>query len=723
MEKYKIIQKLGDGCYGSIYKGIQKTGEFVAIKKMKKSFYSWNECLDLREIRALNRLTHPNIIKLREIIKVQHVLYLIFDYMDQNLLDYYQSHITKKQLISNSTIKFIIYQVAKGLFYIHNHSIFHRDLRPENILIQNESKAKICDFRLSQSSIEKPPYSEYTTTGWYLAPEILLKAQKYGSEVDIFALGCIMAELYMLSPLFTGANEIDQLNKMCKILGSPIHSSWPDGMELAKTMGFRFAKGMKPLDLKEIIPNADPEAIDLMQKMLKWNPELRIKAKDIVNHPYFLKDVSISLECKREEKILQSKKTVILSVSSKLQRQQTPISHRVSYEQNMGCNTSFSNIEQNSTTERKKNIGTTEYLNYYGTNSKKKTRDGQFIISNLITEENSLATVPTQDLEENQAPSRKSSLILQNSPIISSKHSKISPIRFKDLLNTDVTAQNLHSSTNTISSNRRYTLQSILHSNINDGSNFEDYAIDTKLLSEQAGESRQKYIKPLSSLQFPHLEMEFQGKYFRGRQCKPNLSIVSTKINTHGQEYHSRRNIRSLGLSVNKHKDKSIPSDTRLYTQMNNSYFRVQNDHFGLFATSKTSKTPKTSKALPMITKENSQELEEKNKISFNDIIMTVMPRDYVKDDNDIRRAKIGILNNIEMRVKELNLQSKQIQNKNKKHYPNILMPVVLDNESEKVIEGILNKSQNHNKKTDIHNFSLIAKFKADIHLKKDKKK
>ena len=766
MDKYKILQQLGDGTYGTVCKGIQnKTGEIVAIKKMKKKFFTWNECLSLREVKALSKLTHPNIIKLKEVIKVHDELYLIFDYMEKNLLDYYQSYMAKKEFISNNTIKFIVFQVAYGLYYIHKHSIFHRDLKPENILIQDEDVVKICDFGLSRSSKEKPPYSEYIATRWYRAPEILLKAEYYGSEVDIFALGCIMAELYMLSPLFMGNSEIDQIHQICKVLGSPKHFGWPDGIKLAKGIGFSFPVDMEPMDLQQIIPHANPEAINLMQRMLKWNPEERIKAKEILHHPYFVGD----LESKRGNKSSRnmriqaefspespkfSKSKIILSVSPMAPRQKTPISRRVSIEQNTSFDFNPSGLNSQNTVQKSnisknnnilfqlnQNNMNAEYLNDYNTNLMNKTRNGHINISHLISGENSTIINTARGTEINAISLIKKSVTVQNSPICG--NSNTLPIKIsKDMLKINLKYQSLNSTNNT-PLNRGLVPQSNLPVRNNETYNVEDYAIATKKFSKETAQSPRKYVKPISSIKFPQMGMEIQEKYFRGRQFKPKLS---TKINTDRYEIKSRGNIRSLGLSVNKHRDISMPLIDNgqipgTSIQMNDEYLNVQNDYYGLAAIVKANIS-----ILSTTAKENPQEFKERNKNSspnvnilrglpshdttfqsgINEDILNycddiLIKKDGSKETHDIKGTKIGIINNLKIKMRELSLQSKEIENINKQHYPNILMPVVSKNESEKVVKGILNKSQNHNKKTDIHNFPLIAKFKADIYLKRNR--
>ena len=286
MERYKIIKVVGDGAYGSVYKALNKnTGEIVAIKKMKKKFTSWEECMSLREIKSLRKLSHKNIIKLKEVIRVNDELNFIFEFLEQNV---YQVTRDNPGTLTNKMIKSIIKQSLEGLSYMHRNGFFHRDMKPENLMIQN-GQLKIADFGLAREIRSKPPYTDYVSTRWYRAPEILLRSINYSSPVDIFALGAIMAELYLLRPLFPGANERDQLLKVCAVLGSPTSQSWPEGHRLASKIGFTFPN-MKNSNLQSIIPNAPVEAIDLMMKMMCLDPQKRITANECLEHCFFYDD-------------------------------------------------------------------------------------------------------------------------------------------------------------------------------------------------------------------------------------------------------------------------------------------------------------------------------------------------------------------------------------------------------------------------------------------------
>uniref|UniRef100_A0A8D1IWS2 non-specific serine/threonine protein kinase n=1 Tax=Sus scrofa TaxID=9823 RepID=A0A8D1IWS2_PIG len=219
MNRYTTIKQLGDGTYGSVLLGRSiESGELIAIKKMKRKFYSWEECMNLREVKSLKKLNHANVVKLKEVIRENDHLYFIFEYMKENL---YQLIKERNKLFPESAIRNIMYQILQGLAFIHKHGFFHRDLKPENLLCMGPELVKIADFGLAREIRSRPPYTDYVSTRWYRAPEVLLRSTNYSSPIDIWAVGCIMAEVYTLRPLFPGASEIDTIFKICQVLGTP----------------------------------------------------------------------------------------------------------------------------------------------------------------------------------------------------------------------------------------------------------------------------------------------------------------------------------------------------------------------------------------------------------------------------------------------------------------------------------------------------------------------
>jgi len=237
MNKYKILKTLGDGTFGSVVKAInKKTRSIVAIKKMKKRYRKWENIINLPELKFLMKLHHPNIVDIIEIIKHRNELNIVFEYLKKNV---YQLTKDRKRPFNDIEVRNIMFQTLQGLAYMHRHGYFHRDMKPENLLEYNNT-IKIADFGLTKAIRSAPPFTDYVSTRWYRAPEIILRASKYGPAIDIFAMGAIMAELYRSWPLFPGISEMDQIVKICKVLGTPKQSDWPEGYNQAHRIGFKF---------------------------------------------------------------------------------------------------------------------------------------------------------------------------------------------------------------------------------------------------------------------------------------------------------------------------------------------------------------------------------------------------------------------------------------------------------------------------------------------------
>ncbi|NWV00398.1 MAK kinase, partial [Upupa epops] len=251
--------------------------------RMKRKFYSWDECMNLREVKSLKKLNHANVIKLKEVIRENDHLYFVFEYMKENL---YQLMKDRNKLFPESVIRNMMYQILQGLAFIHKHGFFHRDMKPENLLCIGPELVKIADFGLARELRSQPPYTDYVSTRWYRAPEVLLRSSIYSSPIDMWAVGSIMAELYTLRPLFPGTSEVDEIFKICQVLGTPKKSDWPEGYHLASAMNFRFPQCV-PISLKTLIPNASSDAIQLMSDMLNWNPKKRPTASQALKYPYF----------------------------------------------------------------------------------------------------------------------------------------------------------------------------------------------------------------------------------------------------------------------------------------------------------------------------------------------------------------------------------------------------------------------------------------------------
>ena len=300
MDNYEILTRLGGGTFADVYKAIEKkTRELVAIKVLKKKYNSWEKCVELREYKSLKKLQEAastssykgikNLIKLKEIIYIKEtgVLNLIFEYMEKDLFELMKERSRIKNLNENQ-IRSVVYQTLLGLSFMHKYGFFHRDLKPENLLVTGEI-VKIADFGLAREIRSIPPYTEYVSTRYYRAPECILKSTNYNSPIDIWALGCIMAEMYLHpTPLFLGSNEKEVFIKICSILGTPTNETWNEGVQLAKKIDFKFPKS-DGCPLQNVIANASEDAIDLMKFMIKWDPNQRATANNLLAHKFFNK--------------------------------------------------------------------------------------------------------------------------------------------------------------------------------------------------------------------------------------------------------------------------------------------------------------------------------------------------------------------------------------------------------------------------------------------------
>ena len=296
MEDYEIIKRLGGGSFADVYQAKEKsTGDLVAIKVLKKKYKKFEDCCELREIKSLQKLQQDslinekgvdNIIKLKQIIfdKKTGVLNIVFEYMETDLYELMKKRSPQK--LSETEIRDLTYQILLGLYHMHKYGFFHRDMKPENLLLTGK-KLKIADFGLAREIRSIPPYTEYVSTRYYRAPECILRSTNYNSPIDIWALGCIIAEMYMHPmPLFYGSTEKEVFYKICSILGSPNNIIWPDGINQAKLIGMKIPPN-NGTDLKNIVIGASDEAIDLMKKMLKWDPNSRETATNLLTHPFF----------------------------------------------------------------------------------------------------------------------------------------------------------------------------------------------------------------------------------------------------------------------------------------------------------------------------------------------------------------------------------------------------------------------------------------------------
>lgn len=298
LSDYQILGKVGEGTYGKVYIAQHKrTKEKVALKKIKlQEDDEGVPSTSLREISILKEMNHPALVKLHDCFsKVgkdisKCVLVLVFEYVQHDLKEVQDMYGNNKMKFPKLYIKKIMHQMLKGIEYMHKNRIIHRDLKPQNILIDKQLNVKICDFGLARSfNIPVRTYTHEVVTLWYRAPEILLGSTKYSTPVDIWSLGCIFAELMLGYALFPGDCELDELVKIFQILGMPKKNSFLESLPYfpRPNNGNDSWKWETDKLAYTVRHFGDPFAIDLLQKMLVYDPSQRITASEAVKHPYF----------------------------------------------------------------------------------------------------------------------------------------------------------------------------------------------------------------------------------------------------------------------------------------------------------------------------------------------------------------------------------------------------------------------------------------------------
>ncbi|MCO5594611.1 hypothetical protein L7F22_048644 [Adiantum nelumboides] len=268
-------------------------GEIVALKKVKlKKETEGFPITSLREINILLSLHHPSTVDLKEVVVGHDVdnIFVVMEYMEHDLKELLE---TMKQPFSQSEVKCLMLQLLEGVNYFHENWVLHRALKTSNLLLKNRGEVKICDIGLARQ-YENPlkSYTQRVVTLWYRAPELLLGCKEYSTAIDMWSLGCIMAELLTMEPLFTGINELDQLDKMLKLLGTPNESIWPDFAKLPVKFNFRkqpfnkLREKFPPTSFAGQTPLSD-KGFNLLNRLLSFDPQKRITAEEALQHPWF----------------------------------------------------------------------------------------------------------------------------------------------------------------------------------------------------------------------------------------------------------------------------------------------------------------------------------------------------------------------------------------------------------------------------------------------------
>lgn len=284
-ESYKVLQQIGEGTYGKVFKALDLSNnqELVAMKyvRMEKEYEGF-PITGLREVKILRELNHPNVIQLREIVNREDTekngtgTYLVFEYMNHDLMGLLDN---ESMVFDEVTIYRMFRQILEGLNYCHQRNILHRDLKCSNILVNNEGVVKLADFGLGRRWICDRPYTNQVISLWYRPIELLLREEKYGPPVDMWSLGCIFGELFQRRAVFPFGTEIEMIQAIFNLCGTPTKNSWPEVKFLPGYMT------LKPKMCRRTLMDTfnrvlSPLALDLFDKMLCLSPIKRITAEE-----------------------------------------------------------------------------------------------------------------------------------------------------------------------------------------------------------------------------------------------------------------------------------------------------------------------------------------------------------------------------------------------------------------------------------------------------------
>ncbi|XP_069042600.1 cyclin-dependent kinase-like 1 isoform X2 [Lepisosteus oculatus] len=286
MEKFEKLAKIGEGSYGVVFKCRNRdTGQIVAVKRFVESEDDpVIRKIALREIRML-KLKHVNLVNLLEVFRRKRRLHLVFEFCEQTVLTELDRH---PHGVPEPQVKSIVWQTLQAVNFCHKHNCIHRDVKPENILLTKGGVIKLCDFGFAR--ILTGPgddYTDYVATRWYRAPELLVGDTQYGPPVDVWALGCVLAELLAGAPLWPGRSDVDQLYLIRRTLGDLI----PRHQQVFRSNVFFSGVSIPEPDTTEPLEkryhSASPQALAVLKSCLVMDPALRLTCEELLELPYF----------------------------------------------------------------------------------------------------------------------------------------------------------------------------------------------------------------------------------------------------------------------------------------------------------------------------------------------------------------------------------------------------------------------------------------------------
>ncbi|CAG7786988.1 unnamed protein product [Allacma fusca] len=291
-ETYIKLDKLGEGTYATVFKGRSRlTESLVALKEIRLEHEEGAPCTAIREVSLLKELRHANIVTLHDIVHTEKSLTLVFEYLDRDLKQYMDSC---GGVLSINNVKLFLFQLLRGLAYCHKRRILHRDLKPQNLLINERGELKLADFGLARAkSVPTKTYSNEVVTLWYRPPDVLLGTTEYSTPIDMWGVGCIFCEMASGRPLFPGSTVEDQLKLIFRTLGTPTDETWSQINTNEEYLAYKFEQ-WPPEPLVTRAPRLDIEGVDLLAKFLRYEAKCRISAAEAMQHPYLRKLATVA---------------------------------------------------------------------------------------------------------------------------------------------------------------------------------------------------------------------------------------------------------------------------------------------------------------------------------------------------------------------------------------------------------------------------------------------
>ncbi|XP_007888640.1 cyclin-dependent kinase 17 isoform X3 [Callorhinchus milii] len=285
LETYVKLDKLGEGTYATVFKGRSKlTDNLVALKEIRLEHEEGAPCTAIREVSLLKDLKHANIVTLHDIVHTEKSLTLVFEYLEKDLKQYMDDC---GNIMSMHNVKIFLFQLLRGLAYCHRRKVLHRDLKPQNLLINEKGELKLADFGLARAkSVPTKTYSNEVVTLWYRPPDVLLGSTEYSTPIDMWGVGCIFYEMATGRPLFPGSTVEDELHLIFRILGTPTEETWLGISSSEEFKAYNFPR-YKAEPLINHAPRVDNDGIDLLSKLLQFEAKKRSSAEEGMKQPYF----------------------------------------------------------------------------------------------------------------------------------------------------------------------------------------------------------------------------------------------------------------------------------------------------------------------------------------------------------------------------------------------------------------------------------------------------